>query len=316
MAKTVKLGFIGCGGMANIHATNISKIGNVEVIGWCDVVKDRANGFLNKYGGKYATDKSQDILNDPDIDGVFIITSRNDDPGYMHAELGVRAIEAGKHIFVEKPIASTLESADRLVEAMSKSNIKFQHGFCFEYSPTIERAKKLMPNPAYSVCQCAATLSGQSCHNIDVIVHKFHDAPLVSVFASGGKYFGFDKQLPIDSFSAVFKFADGSTSSYVQHGTMNNKLNKFQIQLFGPEGCVFLGDRFRDVLWYPADGSETEPYRDEIMYMGHFQEVEDFINCIIDDRKPVNTAEKGRYVLAIEKAIIQSAVTGKVIDKF
>jgi len=94
---------------------------------------------------------------------------------------------------------------------------------------------------------------------------------LVSVFASGGKYFNFDKYLPIDSFAAALKFADGSTCSYVQHGTMNEKLNKFQIQLFGPEGCVFLGDRFRDVLHYPVDGTATEPYRDEVMYMGHFR---------------------------------------------
>jgi predicted dehydrogenase len=316
MIKTVKLGFVGCGGMANIHAANIGKLENAKVIAWCDIAKERANGFLNKYGGKYTTDNSQDIFNDPDIDGVFIVTSKNDDPGFMHAELCIKAAEAGKHIFVEKPIASTLEAADKLVETIAKSDIKFQHGFCFEYSPTIERAKKLMPNPAYSVCQCAATLSGQTCHNLDILVNKLHDAKLVSVFASGGKYFDFDKQLPIDSFAAVLKFADGSTSNYVQHGTMNNSLQKFQIQLFGPEGCVFLGDRFRDVVWHPADGTVTEPYRDEIMYMGHFQEVEDFVNCILENRDPINTAEKGRYVLAIEKAIIESAVTGKVIDRF
>jgi predicted dehydrogenase len=206
-----------------------------------------------------------------------------------------------------------LEEADKLVEAVNEANVKFQLGFCFEYSPTIERAKKLMPNPAYSVCQCAATLTGQTCHNIDLIVHKFHEAPLVSVYASGGKYFDFDKHLPIDSFAAVLKFADGSTSNYVQHGTMNHKLNKFQFQLFGPEGCVFLGDRFRDVLWYPVSGEPAEPYRDEVLYMGHFQEVEDFANCIIEDRKPINTPERGRYVLAVEKAIIESAITGKVV---
>jgi predicted dehydrogenase len=216
-------------------------------------------------------------------------------------------------MFIEKPIARTLEDADKLVEKVNESNLKFQLGFCFEYSPTIERAKRLMPNPAYSVCQCAATLTGQACHNIDLIVHKFHDAPLVSVFASGSKYFDFDNHLPIDSFAAVFRFKDGSTSNYVQHGTMNPKLNKFQFQLFGPEGCVFLGDRFRDVLWYPASGAQTEPYRDEVLYMGHLQEVEDFVNCIIEDRQPINTAERGRYVLAVEKAIIESAVKNDVI---
>jgi predicted dehydrogenase len=310
---TIKFGFIGCGGIANVHASNIKKLEKAEVIAWCDIAKERSEGFLSRFGGKYVTDNAQDIFDDPEIDGVFILTSKSDDYAYMHAELGIKAAKAGKHIFIEKPIADTLEEADKLVEAVNKSGVKFQLGFCFEYSPTIERAKKLMPNPAYSVCQCAATLTGQTCHNINLIVHKFHDAPLLSVYASGGKYFDFDKHLPIDSFAAVLKFADGSTSNYVQHGTMNHKLNKFQFQLFGPEGCVFLGDRFRDVLWYPANGEPAEPYRDEVMYMGHFQEVEDFANCIIEGRQPINTAARGRYVLAVEKAIIESAVTGKVV---
>ena len=314
MAKTIKFGFIGCGGIANTHASNIKKLDNAEVIAWCDIAKERAEGFLSRFGGKYITDNAQDIFDDPEIDGVFILTSRSDDCAYMHAELGIKAAKAVKHMFIEKPIAGTLEEADKLVEAVNESGVKFQLGFCFEYSPTIARAKQLMPNPAYSVCQCAATLTGQACHNLDVIVHKFHDAKLVSVYASGGKYFAFDKHLPIDSFAAVLKFEDSSTSNYVQHGTMNNKLNKFQFQLFGPEGCVFLGDRFRDVLWYPASGEPAEPYRDEIMYMGHFQEVEDFANCIIEDRKPINTPEQGRYVLAVEKAIIESATTGNVVE--
>ncbi|MFQ6042745.1 MAG: Gfo/Idh/MocA family protein [Candidatus Poribacteria bacterium] len=313
MTRTIKLGFIGCGGIANVHASNINKLENAEVIAWCDIAKERAAGFLSKFGGKYVTDNARDIFDDPQIDGVFILTAKPDDCAFMHAELGIQAAKAGKHIFIEKPIAGTLAEADDLVEAVNEAGVKFQLGFCFEYSPTIERAKKLMPNPAYSICQCAATLSGQACHNLDIIVHKFHDAQLASVYASGGKYFDFDNHLPIDSFAAVLKFQDGSTSSYVQHGTMNHKLNKFQFQLFGPEGCVFLGDRFRDVLWYPISGEPAEPYRDEVMYMGHFQEVEDFVKCIIEDGQPINTAERGRYVLAVEKAIIESATTGEVV---
>jgi len=314
MSKTVKFGFIGCGGIAGVHAPNVGKVEGAEVIAWCDTVKERADKFLSQYGGKYATDNTQEIFDDPEIDGVFILTSKGGDCAYMHADLGIQAAEAGKHIFLEKPISGTLEEADRLVEAVNEAGVKFQLGFCFEYSPTIERAKKLMPNPAYSICQCAATLTGQACHNIDIIVHKLHEAPLVSVYASGGKYFGFDNHLPVDSFAAVFTFGDGSTCSYVQHGTMNHALNKFQFQLFGPEGCVFLGDRFRDVLWYPVSGESIEPYRDEDLYMGHLQEIEHLVECIVEDKQPINTSEQGRYVLAVEKAIIQSATTGEVVQ--
>ncbi len=308
MAKTLKFGFIGCGGIAQVHASNTPKIEKMEVIAWCDVVREKAENFLKRFGGEYATADAQQLFNDPTIDAVMLQTGEA-----HHPALGIEAARAGKHLFIEKPIARTLEEADRLVDAVNKAGVKFQLGFCFEYSPTINRAKQMMPNPAYSVCQCAATLTGQACHNIDLIVHKFHEAPLTSVYASGGKYFGVDKHLPIDSFAAVFQFGDGSTSSYVQHGTMNPKLNKFQFQLFGPEGCVFLAERFRDVLWYPASGESAEPYRNETTYMGHLQEIEDFVKCILEDRQPINTAERGRYVLAVEKAIIESATTGSVV---
>ena len=314
MAETLKFGLIGCGFIAKVHAANIHKIDGMEVVAWCDLAKEKAEEFLSKYGGRYATTDASEIMEDSRIDAVAIATALPDDCASVNADLAIRAARAGKHVFMEKPIAATLEKADEVVSAIRETGVKFQLGFCFQYSPTIERAARIMPNPAYSVFQCAETLTAQACHNIDLMVHKFHKAPLLSVYASGGKYFDFDQRLPIDSFSAVLRFEDGSTSTYTQHGAMNVKLSKFSAQLFGKEGCVYLGDRFREVLWFPADGEPPEPYRDEETYMGHFQEIEDFGKCIRANRTPANTPERGRFVLAVEKGIIESATTGQVID--
>ena len=321
MNKKLRLGIIGCGKMASLHAANAVQIDGIELVAFCSREKEKAEKLLADYGQGYATTDAEKLLSDRNIDGVFIVTGgvvQSDSGPYyenalMHSEFCIQAAENKKHVFLEKPISTTIEEADRIVKAVKNADIIFQLGFCFEYSPTVEMAQKLMPNPAYSVCQCAGGLTAQACHNIDLIVHKFHQSPLISVFASGGKYTDADKHLPIDTFSVIFKFADGSTSSYVQHGAMNPGLNKFQFQLFNPDGCVFLADRFRDVFWFPADGVSSDPYRNEHSYMGHRQEVEDWIDCIRMDKEPVNTAERGRYVLAVEKAIIESAVTGQVI---
>ena len=139
MAKTLKFGFIGCGGIAQVHASNTQKIENMEVIGWCDIVKEKADNFLKRFGGEYATADAQQIFNDPNIDAVMIQTGEA-----HHPTLGIQAAKAGKHIFIEKPIARTLEEAAPLVEAVNEAGVKFQLGFCFEYSPTIERAKQMM----------------------------------------------------------------------------------------------------------------------------------------------------------------------------
>ena len=322
MKQKLRLGFIGCGNMAFRHAANAARINGVELAAFCSRGGERAEQMRAEYGQGYATTDAEKVLTDKTIDGVFVITGgivqsaagAYYENALMHSEYSIRAAHNGKHVFLEKPIATTIEEADRIAAAAKRSGIKFQLGFCFEYSPTVEKARQYMPNPACSVCQCAGSLTGQACHNIDLIVHKFHRSRLISVFASGGKYIDADKHLPIDSFSAIFKFEDGSTSSYVQHGTMNPALGKFQFQLFGPEGCVFLSDRFQDVSWYPAEGKPSAPYRNELSYMGHQQEVEDWIDCIRTDRAPINTAERGRYVLAVEKAVIESATTGQVIQ--
>jgi scyllo-inositol 2-dehydrogenase (NAD+) len=322
MKQKLRLGFIGCGNMASRHAGNAAGIDGVEFAAFCSRGGDHAEQLRAEYGQGYVTTDAKKVLMDENIDAVFIVTGgivQSASGSYyenalMHADYSILAAGNGKHVFLEKPISSSLEEADRIVKAVKDTDIKFQLGFCFEYSPTVEKARQYMPDPAYSVCQCAGSLTGQACHNIDLIVHKFHQSQLIEVFASGGNYLDSDKHLPIDSFSAIFKFEDGSTSSYVQHGTMNPSLNKFQFQLFGSEGCVFLSDRFQDVSWYPVEGKPSDTYRDEQSYMGHQQEVEDWIDCIRTDRIPLNTAERGRYVLAVEKAIIESAMTGKVIQ--
>lgn len=321
MKRKLRLGFIGCGNMASRHAENVASIDGVELAAFCSKGGDRAEQLRAEYGQGYATTDAEKVFTDKTIDAIFIVTGGIEQsaagPYYenalMHSEYSISAAGNGKHIFLEKPISTSLEEADRIVIAVKSSGIKFQLGFCFEYSPTVEKARQFMPNPAYSICQCAGGLTAQACHNIDLIVHKFHQSQLISVFASGGKFIDTDKQLPIDSFSAIFKFEDGSTSSYVQHGTMNPGLSKFQFQLFNRDGCVFLGDRFRDVFWYPADGKLEAADRNELSYMGHRQVAEDWIDCIRTDRTPVNTAKRGRFVLAVEKAIIESAMTGKVI---
>ena len=71
MSKTLKFGFIGCGGIARLHASNTKKVEGMEVIAWCDVVKEKADNFLNNFGGKYATENAQYIFDDDEIDVDF-----------------------------------------------------------------------------------------------------------------------------------------------------------------------------------------------------------------------------------------------------
>lgn len=177
-------------------------------------------------------------------------------------------------------MCTTLEAADELVNEVRKAGVKCLVGFCNRLSPMVRRAKQLCPHPRYSFCMSAGSVAAQACHNIDLAVHLFHEAPLVTVYASGGSFYGVDPDPPIDSFSAVLRFADDSTSNLLQHGrAFNAVLRRYHFQLFGEDVCVYLAKRFKAIHY------STGP----------------------------DKVEQGREVLRTEKAIIESAVMGKVI---
>src|SRR5262249_34165283 len=153
-----------------------------------------------------------------------------------HPALGIAAAKAGKHVFMEKPVAVTVEEALELESVIRRSKVKYLIGLCNRLAPAVKRAKELLPNPWITYGQCTDLVSGQACHNLDLIVHLFHESPLVSVYASGGHYYGMDEHLPADSFIATLRFADGSQACYIQHGKAYNALmTKYSFQLFGKD---------------------------------------------------------------------------------
>ncbi|MBI4550846.1 MAG: Gfo/Idh/MocA family oxidoreductase [Candidatus Latescibacteria bacterium] len=327
--NTLRFGCIGCGGMGTLHVLNARHIPGMDVVAYADVQKEKAEKFLKEFGGEYATDDPARVFADASLDGVLIQTGER-----HHPALGIAAAKAGKHIFMEKPIAVTVEEALELEKAVRQAGVKYLIGLCNRLAPAVKRAKALLPNPWITFGQCTDTVSGQACHNLDLIVHQFHDAPLVSVYASGGHYYGLDAHLPADSFIATLRFADGSQACYIQHGRAYNALmSKYSFQLFGKDRCVFLAQRFKDChlstsLTAPDfstifSGPNFSPVNPEAHfkdvrgphgYMGHYDELVALCEAIRQDTDPPMTVEEGRHVLQVEKAIFESLTTGQIVD--
>ncbi|MBA3710480.1 MAG: Gfo/Idh/MocA family oxidoreductase [Planctomycetes bacterium] len=329
--KNLRFACIGCGEMGALHVLNAKAIPGVEVVAYADVRPGQAEKFLEQYGGDYATTDPARIFADPRIDGVLIQTGPK-----HHPALGIAAAKAGKHIFMEKPVALTVEDALELERAVAASGVRFLVGFCNRLAPAVVRAKRLVPKPWITVGQCADSIVHQACHNLDLIVHCFHEAPLVSVYASGGTYYGLeaDAHLPADSFIATLGFADGSQASYVQHGKGYNALmGKYSFQLFGKDRCAYIAKRFKECHlstglggvdhshvftgpdFSPTDAAKHEQnVRGPHGYMGHFEELAALCASIRDGSEPPMTIAHGRHVLQVEAAIMASLSTKAVID--
>ena len=143
MAKVFRVGLIGCGGIANRHATILQKLERTELAAFCDIAVERAREFAEKYaGGKppVFADYHQMIEKVP-LDVVYICL-----PPFAHADEVEVAASNGVHVFIEKPIALTMELANRMVAATDRAGVKTQVGFMSRFGEAVERVKALLDN--------------------------------------------------------------------------------------------------------------------------------------------------------------------------
>jgi predicted dehydrogenase len=127
MSRKYRIGIIGCGGIANgKHLPSLSKLANVELVAFCDIIQDSAAKAAAKYGieGALVCEDYKEILADETIDIVHVLT-----PNISHAEISIAALEAGKHVMCEKPMAKTAEDAKRMMETAKRTGKKLTIGY-------------------------------------------------------------------------------------------------------------------------------------------------------------------------------------------
>jgi predicted dehydrogenase len=123
----VRIGIIGCGGIANgKHMPALSRLSNVEMVAFCDIVEERASKAAKEYGAagaKVYLDYKK-LLEDKTIDVVHVLTHNT-----LHCPMTCDALEAGKHVMCEKPMATTYVEAQKMVETAKKTGKKLTIGY-------------------------------------------------------------------------------------------------------------------------------------------------------------------------------------------
>ncbi|MGZ9585224.1 Gfo/Idh/MocA family protein [Paenibacillus marinisediminis] len=141
MAKTYRIAIIGCGGIANgKHMPSLSRLKNVEMVAFCDIIEERAIEAKEKFGSEDAkvyTDYTE-LLKDSTIDIVHVCT-----PNDSHAEISIAALESDKHVMSEKPMAKKAEDARRMMEAAERTGKKLTVGYNNRFRPDSLHLKKV-----------------------------------------------------------------------------------------------------------------------------------------------------------------------------
>ena len=140
MSRIVKIGIIGCGGIANNkHMPSLSKLNNVQMVAFCDIILDRAINAKNRFGtpDSKVYEDYHELLKDPEIEVVHVLT-----PNLEHAQISVDALHAGKHVMCEKPMAKTAADAKRMLDAAKETGKLLTIGYQHRYKPQAAFAKK------------------------------------------------------------------------------------------------------------------------------------------------------------------------------
>ncbi|QCT74163.1 Gfo/Idh/MocA family protein [Macrococcoides canis] len=114
--RKLNVGIIGVGSIAtHRHIPEYQQNRLVTISAYCDIVKERADEYADKFGGK-SYQSYEALLENREIDAVSICT-----PNYLHAEIAIKALQSGKHVLCEKPMATTLDEAQLMIKAASES---------------------------------------------------------------------------------------------------------------------------------------------------------------------------------------------------
>ena len=316
--KTIKIGIIGAGRIGRVHAENIAKfVPEMEIKNIADpYMSEETVEFLKRLHIPNIVDDADIILKDPEIKAVVVCS-----PTDWHAEYVIRAAEAGKDIFVEKPIDYRLDRVHAAIDAAKKAGVKLQVGFCRRFEAVragkigkVNLVKISSRDPEPPTIDYVKVSGGIF---YDMMVHDFDMARFLAgsevteVFAYGAVLVdpAIGEAGDVDTAVVTLKFANGAM------GVIDNSRRAVygydqRVEVFGSEGAVMdVNDTPNNVSVYGADGTVSGTCY-KIMwdrYTGAFAaEQKAFADAVIHDTEPLVTGEDGLYPILIAAAATKS----------
>jgi myo-inositol 2-dehydrogenase / D-chiro-inositol 1-dehydrogenase len=138
----VRVGFVGCGGMAGGHINNWAQMKekgeDIELAAFCDVDQARAEAQANRHGARAYNDFRR-MLDQEELQAVYVVV-----PPHAHVGAEIQAAQKGCALFVEKPVANSLETAREIQQAIEKAGVVNSVGYHFRYQESTDRAREAL----------------------------------------------------------------------------------------------------------------------------------------------------------------------------
>ncbi len=327
--KRIGVGVVGCGFVGRgAHVPAFAEIEGASLVAVADLDEKRRKKVAAKFPLESAYADYADLVKDPNIDAVVVSV-----PTPLHARVAHAAIEAGKHVLCEMPLAASLEEADGLIDAAARKGVHLMPSLTFRFTSTFAKVRQLIDDGAigrpvaavYREVIPATDLAGQwpaeswmwkidesggplytlSVWSIDLVrwlfgadVAETHAVATYTELAKTGGTLGYDAY-------GALKMDNGIAVSLQYSGSVTGSAASNCLEVIGDTTLVIHAEGNESVTLHGEDPTRTEwALREHGARMwGHQQQDEHFVQCLIDGKAPSISPQDGRAAMEVAEII-------------
>ena len=311
--KKLGVAVIGTGFWGRNHARIYKELEETELLAVCDINAERAKAVAKQFGAKPYTNPGG-MLKRKDVEAVSICTWST-----SLAKEALRALKTRKHVLVEKPMATSVKKAEKLLETAEKEDLHLTVGFLMRFIPGVQHIRKAVENKKIGDLVCATAkrvsqwperigdvgvIKDIAIHDIDITRHIFEEEP-IAVYAKIGRM----KHRKFEDYAQIMLTFKVSKNAFIE----SNWLTPYKTRILvvtGSEAIMKL-DYITQELTIENAKETVQPrlaWREPLKL-----EIQHFANCVLKREKPIITGVDGLKALRIAEAALKSSVTGRVM---
>ena len=338
MGAKVGFGVIGTGLWGEVHAEIYASHPCAELIAVCDSDAGRARRVGERYGARRVYTDFRELVVDRELDAVAVVT-----PDFAHREPIVAAARAGKHVITEKPLATTLEDAEAVAEAVRTAGVRLMVDFHTRWNPPIVIARRdieegalgeivsayfrlndtiSVPTRMLSWAQQSSILWFLGSHTVDTLRYLFQDE-VERVYSVSRSVVLKQRGLDVaDMYQSLLHFRSGVVATIENHWIIPNthpSVNDIKVNILGTRGMFNMDLTNNQMIERYLETSSDHPdclVKPQVRHRNvgfAYESIRDFVECLALGRELQVGLEDGLKVTKVILAIMESADTGRIV---
>ena len=311
--KKLGTAVIGTGFWGKNHARVYSELESTELVAICDVNGERARATANQFGVKAYTNSSR-MLKNESIEALSVCTWST-----KLAEEALKALRAGKHVLVEKPMATYTKQAEKLLEVAEENDLHLTVGFLMRFIPGLQHIREAVESKKIGKLVCATArrvsqwperigdvgvVKDTAIHDIDVMRFISGEDP-IGVYAKTGSM----KHRKFEDYAQIMLTYEDGKSAFIE----SNWLTPYKTRTLTVTGsdAIMRLDYMTQELWIedPKENLQPRyPWQEPLKC-----ELQHFADCITEKKKPLITGVDGLKALQIAEAALRSSAKNRAI---